>query len=393
MQMQRNIKLLQFYTVLSGALFFIPIMLPYYRDEIGLGFKDLMIGEAVFAAVLVILEVPSGWISDVWKRKYVLVIAMIFDLASYFFLLFADSLIMVLIAQGLFGVGYSLISGTNSAMLYDSLLADKKENTYSKLEGKRHGLGLYSVGIASIIGGITYTFDHNFPIYLSMISCIFALVVALMMHEPAREKSAIQGHPITDMLYTMRYAVHGHVEVGLIILFTAALFCATKLLMWMQQPYYVHMNIPEGYFGILMAIGFLLGGISSHFSHLLERYTSNIQAFILGWGIVLFVCILSGFLMNYVGIAILMIGGSCIYGMLSPRINDAINRRVASDRRATILSTMNLLSQIFFIPLSIFIGWTVEQYGVPSGLDGIAAWVVLSGICLILWSIRRLKKR
>lgn len=391
MRMQRNVKLLQYFTFLSGMLFFIPIILPYYRDEIGLGFKELMITEAVFAAMLVLLEVPSGWISDVWKRKYVLVLAMVFDIIGHFMIILADGLWMAIFAQVLVGVAFSLISGTNSAMLYDSLLVDKKENDFGRLEGKRHGISLYAVGIASVIGGLLYPFNHDLPIYLSMATCAVALVLAFMMTEPPREKSAIQGHPLADMLSTMRYAVHGHMEVGLIILFSAALFCSTKMMMWTQQPYYIDLNIPEQYFGILMAAGFLLGGASSHFSHCLERYVSNMQTFFGSWALVFLTCIIAGILMNYVGVALLMLAGSCLYGLLSPRVNDAINKRVPSDRRATILSTMNLLTSLFFIPVSVIVGSMVKTDGLQAGLNGIALWLALAGICLGLWAFKRLR--
>ena len=56
----RNIRLLELQDILQGMLFVVPVIVPYYRDEIGLSFQDFLIGQAVFAFIAVALEVPSG---------------------------------------------------------------------------------------------------------------------------------------------------------------------------------------------------------------------------------------------------------------------------------------------------------------------------------------------
>jgi hypothetical protein len=89
------------------------------------------------------------------------------------------------------------------------------------------------------------------------------------------------------------------------------------------------------------------------------------------------------------GIALLMIAGSFIFGAASPRINEAINVRVGSERRATILSTASLLRQLAFIPMGLVIGALIDRQGVDAGLYGVAAWLMGSGVFLVLWALRR----
>ena len=63
MSLMRNIRLIYTHGILTSMLFLLPVVVPYY-NSIGLSFRDFLIGEAVFSAVVLLAEVPSGWISD-----------------------------------------------------------------------------------------------------------------------------------------------------------------------------------------------------------------------------------------------------------------------------------------------------------------------------------------
>ena len=55
--------------------------------------------------------------------------------------------------QILIGIGGSLMSGSDSALIYDTLLELKDENSYTKIEGRSYGIGNFSESIAGILGG------------------------------------------------------------------------------------------------------------------------------------------------------------------------------------------------------------------------------------------------
>lgn len=392
-KVDKNIKLLELHTILLSGMFVIPVVVPYYRDEIGLDFHDFMMGEVAFAVAMLLFEVPSGWISDVWKRKYVLMIGSLFDLVGFVILLSAHNLFMVMLAQVIVGIAMSLYSGTNTALLYDSLLEKGAEGDFARLEGRRGGFGLYAVGVSSIIGGFLYVIDHRFPFYATIIALILSLLAVLFIVEPERHKEEIRSNPFKDIVETVRYAVHGHIVVGLIILFSSVLFCATKLNMWIQQPYYIELNISEAWFGVLMAFGYISGGASSHLSHLLFRKTRNIKALTYIWMLIMAVVFLAAVHVGFHGIVMLMVGGSFIYGMAQPKFREAINIRVGSERRATILSTASLLQQIGFIPLGLIASYVTDKAGVSAGLYTSFIWLAVSGVFLIIWSKYNIRRK
>lgn len=389
--MMRNVRLLELHSIFWSVLFIVPVLIPFYRDHIGLTFQDFLIGEAVFAGVVVALEVPSGWLSDVWKRKYVLALGSVFWFLGFGYLYFCETLFDTIIAQGVIGIAVSLFSGTATALLYDTLLAEGREADYSRLEGRRFGFGFYSCAAGAVMGGFMYAVDPALPLIATIISAVPATICCVLMTEPPRHKSAVQGHPIKDMAITMRYALHGHKEVAFIIIFAGLLFSGTKLIMWSQQPYYMALQLPEYMFGMLMAVGFGLSGMASTLAHKLDGRIGNLRMLALALMTAMIVCIGAGGVVGLHGVALLMVGGSFLFGLSMPRVSDAINSRVDSSRRATILSTVNLLRELFFIPVAFVVGVAVTAGGVGYGLFTIAAWLSLAGLFIALWAWQRAK--
>jgi MFS family permease len=388
-RIEHNLKLIALFTICTDLIFLVPVVLPYYRDVIGLGYREFLFGEAAFAAAIVLFDVPTGWISDVWRRKHTLTLSVIINMTGWITLLFVHTLWGVILVQVLLGIGYSLSSGTSTALLYDSLLSVGHENDYSRLEGKRLALLLYAVAAASVAGGFLYSIHHALPIWLTLLAYSIAFITTLNFDEPERHKLASNKNPLADIINAIKYVMHGHADIGFFIMFSATLFCSTKLLMWSQQPYYMALNYPEAIFGILMAIGYGLGGASSHFAHLFDGKVNTFKALIYAWGIALAVAIGAAIHLGVSGVGLLMIGGSCIYGATSPRVSEAITQAVGSERRATILSTQSFLTNFLAIPISILTGFASGTGGVQLSLFTIAIWLCLAGVCLAAWRIKQ----
>ena len=91
---KRNIRLLELQEVGQSGLFFLPIMVLYFRDEIGLTYQDFLLTEAIFAATIILMEVPSGWLADIWQRRHSLLVASLFWVFGLYLLLIADGFLL-----------------------------------------------------------------------------------------------------------------------------------------------------------------------------------------------------------------------------------------------------------------------------------------------------------
>ena len=385
-----NVRLLQAHTLCFHAIFILPVLVPYFQDVIGLGFQEFLLGEAVFSATVLLMEVPTGWLSDVWTRRKTFIASTVVSLIGWICLWQATSFAMVVIAQICLGTAISLLSGTNSALLYDSLLEDRTEHHYLRLEGFRHGVSLYSVGGASLFGGLLYTWHVELPILATIAFNVFGLFLTLFTIEPSRHRDQPHRNPFVDMVQTMRYALYGHSEIAGIIFISAGLFAGTKMLLWIQQPYYILLGLPVGWFGVFAACGFLLGGLASHYGHLSKEWNNDTGLLYVLLTLLVSVCVISGLWPGWHGVPLLLTG-SLVWGYGWPRMQDAINTRVTSARRATILSTASLMKHIVSIPLFVIIGRVGDHFGIAWGLLTLAGGLLFCGgaAFLLIRGLRR----
>lgn len=100
-------------------LVIVPILVPFFQDH-GLTMEEVFLTQAFFGAIIVAMEVPSGVLADRFGRKRALVLGALFLALGHMSLLWANDLIGFLVFEGLLGVGVSLMSGADLALLYDT---------------------------------------------------------------------------------------------------------------------------------------------------------------------------------------------------------------------------------------------------------------------------------
>ena len=112
-----------------------PIVVLFYQDN-GLSMSQIFILQAIYSISIVALEIPSGYFADALGRKNTIVAGAILGFLGFLIYSFSIGFIGFVLAQIVLGFGQSMISGADSAILYDSLVDSKKENDYLKHEGR-----------------------------------------------------------------------------------------------------------------------------------------------------------------------------------------------------------------------------------------------------------------
>ena len=164
MSFKKNIIALYLIKVSKWFTLVMPIIVLFYK-ECGLDLADIFILKSVYSIAMVSLEIPTGYLADVWGRRNCLIAGCIFCFLGFTNYSISDTFTAFFLSEILLGFGQSLVSGADSALLYDTMLYYKKEDAYLKYEGRVTMVGNFSEAFAGIFSGLLAVYSLRFPFY------------------------------------------------------------------------------------------------------------------------------------------------------------------------------------------------------------------------------------
>src|SRR2546429_276875 len=135
-----RLRPLQIASALSMVSFWAPVEKLFLA---GIGFDAAAIGlmAAVYAAVVPILEVPSGILADRWSRRGVLILSSLALAGSSLVGGLSHDIGTYLVAAVLLGVFFAFYSGTVDAIVYDTVLEETGDSAeFARRIGRIRGV-------------------------------------------------------------------------------------------------------------------------------------------------------------------------------------------------------------------------------------------------------------
>ena len=152
--------------------------------------SEVLLLEAIYYAGVVILEVPSGYVSDRVGRRLTLIAAMLSWVVACGLFAATQTFAFFATAQVLMAAGMALNSGTDSSMLYDSLDALHRSDEFAGRASKAQALGSAAMAVAALVGGALAGFDLRVAYVLSSLGAFGALICAAAFREPLSPHAA-----------------------------------------------------------------------------------------------------------------------------------------------------------------------------------------------------------
>ena len=184
----RNVRLYPFYQTLFHAYFWLPVFFLYFSDRLPLG--QVLQLEAIYYVTVVVLEVPSGYFSDVVGRRRTLLLACGALIAAYALFWVGRSFTVFVMAQVCLAAGLAFNSGTDTALHFDSLNEIGRGGEYGQREAGAHRLTLLSGAVAALAGGLAAAWQLRIAYGLSLLAAVGALGIVWLMAEPPRQEPA-----------------------------------------------------------------------------------------------------------------------------------------------------------------------------------------------------------
>ena len=334
-----------------------PVVVIFYQDN-GLGMQDIFWLKSIYSVSIVVLEIPSGYLADVWGRKKTLLLGGVLGAAGFALYSFSYGFLAFVVAEIILGAGHSFVSGADSALLYDTLKSSKKEGEYIKQEGWITSAGNFAEAIAGIGGGLLATLSLRMPFYFQFGVAALAIPAALLLKEP--ELHVKLNRSFRNILQTVQ-RTFSHRYLRSAILLSAATGTASLTFAWFVQPYFQEAGLPLPMFGVLWTLLNLSVGVSSMFSFWVEGKLGQRNALLLIIGGISMGFFLAAWEISLAGITILFLF-YLFRGIAHPVMKGYINDYTASEVRATVLSLRNFAIRVNFAIIGPVLGYFTDHF-------------------------------
>lgn len=363
----------------------------------GLPLWQVGIAEGIFHLCSFLFEVPSGAIADLFGRKKTIIAGRILSIVSAVMNLFASNVIMFSMSFAVSALSYNLNSGSEEALVYDSLKEIKKEKDYIKVNSRLNMIIEVSQGLATFAGGILA--EHSYvSCYLAVILIsVVSLVPAFLFTEPSLSNNkkkndddpnntSVKSHSYTveninanslsnrliDSNMKKRYSImqtlknsiivqhfknsicilKGDKEILKVLIYFPVVETFNTVVYFYGQEYFSTLGFNKIQISLIMLFSGVLCCLGAYFSEKIISIFNNKAKYAASLLMAFSIIILSidNVILAVIFFGIMNFSNSILYPIQSVSLNELI----PSNQRATIISISSMifsLTMIIFFPL------------------------------------------
>lgn len=374
--LRSNIRKLYLFSFLKMMLFPMAIITLFWKDHIGLSLTEIMLLQGIFSLASLCLEYPSGYISDRLGYRFSLNIASLFGIAGWGIYTIAGSFSGVLVAEILLGISFAFISGSDSALLFETLRQQEKEQLYTLYDGRMSGFAQTGEAVGAIGAGLLYAAFPLLPFIIQILVWIVALLITMSLREAPKAEHIERSH-LREMTATWLLAWRDNPRIRATIMLASCVGLASFYPVWLIQPYMQANNLPLAWFGPVWAGANLTVAMFSFLSHRATFFLGH-----RGMLIIASVLIVTGYL--GLGLSAGIFSFLFYYlltamrGLQGPYLRHFLQKEGTRENRASLLSLKALTFRLGFVVTAPFIGLLADSSGVQETFLTLAAPISLA---------------
>ena len=247
-------------------------------------------------------------------------------------------------------IGYNLNSGSEEALVYDSMKLSGQESGYMKVNSRLNLIIEIAQGIATVIGGIIA--EYSFPVcyIISVMIAMIALIPAVLFVEPdelKEEENITVG--IKEHFKICVQIIRSNPILRKILLYYPMVFTFYTIVFFYGQEYFRLLGMNKIEISIIMLLASImscLGAISSEmFLSKFGNRAKYLSSLLMGMGIIMLGK--NNLIVSVIAFAIITYANAVLYPIQSKSINELI----PSKQRATIISVDSMIFSMMMIVL------------------------------------------
>lgn len=358
-----------------------PVSYPFFTELRGFSNREFFALNAIYYAAMCIFELPTGAFADRVSRRAALRLGCLGIAIAAIALLAAHDFAGAALGMTCMAFGHTLLSGSDSAWLFDHLAAEGRVHDYLEMEGWSHAARMCGVSAAFIAGGAAArAFGLGAAFVVAAVTALVALAAALSFDEPPRARSP------SDPRFDLRRSLaktRAHPELRWILAYSTLLFLLLRVAFHFYQPYMHEVGIDDP-----LVYGAVLGGLNlvgAPFARLARRLDASLGERALSLALPLMMCVsfvALGLVGSRAGIALFALQ-QVPYALMNPVTRNYTQRHLHSYERATMFSVQSVCGRLLTAGFALIAGEWLERRGSVAEIQlGLGLFALVASACL-----------
>ena len=383
---EKYLSLICLESIITAGLLAVPIMTPFY-NSIGLNQEQIALTQAIFTAVVIVLNLPTGWLADKISRKWANVIG---DFGCGVTLLFysqTQGFVEVVICEVAFGIFISLSQGVDSALMRHfchKISADgdrlfKKRN--AEVVAMQALMSLILMLLAGPIGAISY----RLAIALSSVTVFIGAILSLFIVDDSKKLQSQYKNPLKDIARIAKTSLKNP-ALRLRIFALGIGREMTHGIIWCFTPMLLAVGVPIEMVSFGWALSYAAAWLGSGLAARFVNRLAEWQIFAIPLGLTTLGLTLIGIDLNAVTIWFYLLLG-ITQGWTGATLMPQVQKHVDPSEQTSVVSFAKVIAQLIYIPAVWVIGLAADWQLNYSALMTLA--IFLPAGIIILTKLKR----
>lgn len=363
---------------LQGLMLWVPVE-KLFQTQIGFTAASIGAMAAAYAAVVPLLEVPSGILADRWSRMGILVISSCAAAVSALVGGLSHNVATYIVAAMILGIYFALNSGTVDSVVYDTVIEETgSSDVYEKWIGRVRIVEGTAFAASAVVGGLLAELTSPRTTYFVTIPFLGLSVLAFLRFREPRLHRAVEPVAIRRHVALTFSAMTRIPQVRRMLLLTALTAMVSSAVFEFGPLWFVDLRAPAAAYGPYWA---LLVGTLAVAGYVVAKLRLDRTGTIL---VIAALLAASAVPLATTHVVLLVAAAQTVLALMVAivgiRAGRLLHDTVPSNIRAGVSSGAGTLSWMLFLPFSLIFGAIAGSFGLYRAswiLVGVAAALAL----------------
>lgn len=355
----RNLNLTMFESAITEGLLAMSIMTLFYTSALGMNQAEIALSQAIFTIVVMLLNLPLGWVADRFSRKWANIIGDFGVAVGFLLYSQVQSFAGVVACECWLGVFMAFSQGVDQSLLRH--FANKIDPSGKLFRRKTINLASWryvlTLGLV-LLGGPIGAISFRLAIALSGVPSLIGGIASIFIQDDSVRLQSQYQNPFADMGRISRETWQNHPLRRRILAFMVGREM-THGIIWVFTPMLIYVGVPVAVVSFAWAFNSLANLLGSRLAAKFALRLKDWQIFAVPITLMIASMTILSFQLN-LGTVILYALMGVAQGWTGSTLMPMVQNKTRADEQTTVISLAKVGSQLLYIPAVWLIGLAAD---------------------------------